>query len=342
MSGPASRQSMALGSAPVDGPEPTVELQRAGELDFEAYAAFQRRAFGDLLQRRGATDAHMTPDFYRWKYRPPHGEGRVVRVVRGGETLSSSAAFPLRVTYRGRSATAWHCVDVATSPEARRRGHFLTTLSRLGDTLGPDELLCAFPNERSIRSFLEVGCIEKAVVTTWIVPSVRLIGKCDARVRSVERFGTEHAGATTADAGGRVVVDRTPDYLNWRYLDHPITDYRAFAYCDPACRGICVVRTATIMGRDLALVMELFGATTAVKAALLAHAGDWAHGAGVGAMAFMTTALPLILAVRRSMVPVPSRLLPKRQVLVLRGTGDRVAPMTTASWLVQTGDWDVF
>jgi hypothetical protein len=284
----------------------------------------------------------MTPDFYRWKYRPPHGEGRVVRVVRDGEILSSSAAFPLRVTHRGQSATAWHCVDVATVPEARRRGHFLTTLRRLGDTLASGEILYAFPNEGSIRSFLEVGCAEKAVVTTWIVPSVRLIRKRVARVRAVERFGPEHAVAATADDVDGVAVDRTPDYLNWRYLNHPSTDYVAFDYCDPDCRGICVVRTATVMGRDVALVMELSGSTTRVQAALLSHAADWAHGSGVGVMALMTTALSLGLAVRRSMVPVPSRLLPKRQVLVLRGTGDRVAPMTTAKWLVQTGDWDVF
>lgn len=333
---------MALGSAPIDGPEPTVELQSAGELDFVAYAAFQRRAFGDLLQRRGASDAHMTPDFYRWKYRPPHGEGRVVRVVRDGETLSSSAAFPLRVTHRGQVATAWHCVDVATIPEARRRGHFVSTLRRLGDTLPPGDLLFAFPNEGSIRSFLEVGCVEKAVVTTWIVPSVRLIRKRDARVRTVERFGTERTGAGRTIAVDVALVDRGPDYLNWRYLEHPSTDYVAFEYCDPDCRGICVVRTATVMGRDLALVMELSGSTTRVQAALLSHAADWAHGTGVGVMALMTTALPLGLAVRRSMVPVPSRLLPKRQVLVLRGTGDRMVPMTTAKWLVQTGDWDVF
>lgn len=333
---------MGPGSALVDGPEPNVEVRSAGDLDYEEYAAFQRRAFGDLLQRRGASDAHMTPDFYRWKYRPPHGEGRVVRVVRDGEILSSSAAFPLRVTHRGQSATAWHCVDVATVPEARRRGHFLTTLRRLGDTLASGEILYAFPNEGSIRSFLEVGCAEKAVVTTWIVPSVRLIRKRVARVRAVERFGPEHAVAATADDVDGVAVDRTPDYLNWRYLNHPSTDYVAFDYCDPDCRGICVVRTATVMGRDVALVMELSGSTTRVQAALLSHAADWAHGSGVGVMALMTTALSLGLAVRRSMVPVPSRLLPKRQVLVLRGTGDRVAPMTTAKWLVQTGDWDVF
>jgi hypothetical protein len=56
----------------------------------------------------------------------------------------------------------------------------------------------------------------------------------------------------------------------------------------------------------------------------------------------MSTSVPLRTAVRSCLVPVPSRLLPKRQVLVVRSGDGTTTPFTAARWFVQTGDWDVF
>ncbi len=319
-----------------------VEIQTANDIDYDAYAAFQRRAFRDLLERQRATDDHMTAEYYRWKYRPPSGAGRVARVVADGVTLSSSAIFPLRVSCCGRSVTAWQYVDVATVPEARRRGLLTATLRRLADGVADDEILYGFPNAGSLGAFAALGFAEHGVVTTWASPEVRLVARRHDRIGPVDRFGPEHDLAGRCAGGDGPMVDRGHDYLNWRYADHPIHDYALLAYEDNGCRGICIVRSASIMGRDLALVMELLGTEPQVLTALLSHASDWARGSGLAAIALMTTALPLRTAVRVLLVPIPSRLLRKRQVLILRA-GDRVpSVMTTRGWAVQTGDWDVF
>jgi len=152
--------------------EHVVEIHSASDIDYPAYAAFQRDAYRDLLASRRATDAHMTSDYYRWKYHTPDGMARVARVVDEGETVSSSAMLPLRISVRGKSVTGWHCLDVATLPRARRRGCFLATLQALKNSIPPGDLLFAFPNASSIGSFLKLGCVENDVLTTWISPCV--------------------------------------------------------------------------------------------------------------------------------------------------------------------------
>jgi hypothetical protein len=322
--------------------EHAVEIQSASDIDYPAYAAFQRDAYRDLLASRKATDAHMTSEYYRWKYHTPDGMARVARVADECETVSSSAMLPLRISVRGKSVTGWHCLDVATLPKARRRGCFLATLQALKNSIPPGDLLFAFPNASSIGSFLKLGCVENDILTTWISPCVWLVRRRDPRVEIIDGFGPEHDIVGNAVEADRPLVSRRPEYLNWRYTDHPNNDYVSFVYGSTACEGICVVRGVRVMGRDLALVMEIFGTTPRVQSALLSHAADWAHAAGLGTMAVMSTSLTPGIALRAALAPVPSFLLPKRQVLVIGGAGDLAASLMTEAWAVQTGDWDVF
>jgi GNAT superfamily N-acetyltransferase len=323
-------------------PEPAIAVEPASEVDLEAYSAFQREAFRDLLARSRATDAHMTAGHYRWKYHTPVGTGRIASATEGSETLSSSAMLPLRVVVDGEPVTGWHCLDVATLPAARRRGLLLATLGRLVESVPPGDLLFAFPNAGSIGAFAKLGFVENLILTTWINPCVRLTKRGSGRIRSVERFGPEHDGVGSGFGAGRPHVDRRFDYLNWRYADHPGNRYACFVLDEPRGAGICIVRRVRVLDRELALVMEIVGPTAAAQTALLSHAADWAASQGLGTMALMSTPLVLRTAASALLVPVPSFLLPKRQVLVVRRAGAGTGPRVPARWAVQTGDWDVF
>jgi hypothetical protein len=322
--------------------EPTIDIRDASDIDYRAYAAFQKRAYHDLLARRGSSDAYMTPEYYRWKYHPPTGVGRIARIMDGEETLSSSAMLPLRVSFNGRSFLGWHCLDVGTVPEARGKGYFLKTLRSLMESVPPGGLFFAFPNEASIVSFLKLGCTENVILTTWVDPFIRYVGRETEGVERIDRFDEGDDAVHTLLSADRPHIDRQVDYLDWRYSAHPINSYVTFASTHQGCNGFCVVRRAHVMGRDLALVMEVTGSTPRLQTALLSHAAAWARSQGLGTMSLMSTTLPLPTALRILLVPVPSVLLPKRQVLVVRGKGDLPGSLLTKSWALSTGDWDVF
>lgn len=341
---------MASGPAagPGDGPAggsvrstPTVELVAAAELDYEAYAEFQRTAFKDLVARGGASDSHMTAAFYRWKYHPPEGPARIARIAVGERVLSSSAMLPLRISCGGKTAVGWHCVDVATLPEARRRGLLMTTLQALRDSVPAGDLFFAFPNAGSIGAFHKLGCREHGVVTTWVNPWVRAVAETHRRIGTVDRFEAIRDSVGSAVDMDRTHVDRSVGYLDWRYSDHPGTRYVTFAYRDRSRTGFCVARRARAMNRDFSLVMELHGSGPGVRTALLRHTAAWGLSEGRSMMVVMDTGMSPITALGSMLAPIPSFLLPKRQALVVAEGGDH-AEDTTRRWLVQTGDWDVF
>ena len=64
------------------------------EIDFDAYARLQRASFAGLLDRSGVSDDFMSPEYYRWKYRPPAGPARVAIVFENGEMMASTGMLP--------------------------------------------------------------------------------------------------------------------------------------------------------------------------------------------------------------------------------------------------------
>jgi hypothetical protein len=320
---------------------PTVELVAAPDLDAEAYSRFQRASFRDLLTRSGVSDAHMTPELYRWKYDPPAGPGRVAVIRDGEEILSSSAMLPLRVSFAGTTTIGWHCVDVATLPEVRRRGYLQATLRALRDSVPATDILFAFPNAGSIGAFLKLGFREHGVVTTWTNPWVRVIARRHPRIEPVDRFEPLRDVVVRGTNFGRVQIDRSTRYLDWRYTGHPFNRYVSFALRDRDRLGVIVVRRASVRNREVVVVMEILGTDTGVRSALLRHAAAWGCTRGIGMMVVMDTGMPVIAAIRSMLAAVPSFLLPKRQVLVVAG-GRQNTELSARKWSVQTGDWDVF
>jgi hypothetical protein len=320
----------------------TIDVRRAPELDLESYAAFQKEAFRDLLAKRRASDRHMTAQFYRWKYRTPVGAARIATVRRAGAIVSSCAALPLRVSFGGGLVTGWHFVDVATLPVERGRGRFSSALRALADSIPTGDVLFAFPNEASIGGFRRLGFDENVVMTTWINLWPRLAPRATGSVRIIDRFGSDRDIAGMIDSGNRPCIDRRSDYLDWRYTDHPINSY-SLSICDDGRRtGFSVTRSARVMDRDVVLIMELFGSTPRAQASLVAHAAERARSARVGVLVLMGTSVPMMSACRSWLVPVPSVLLPKRQVLVVRAGEHAPTSVVHDRWILRTGDWDVF
>jgi hypothetical protein len=325
----------------------TCRLIPADELDYEGFTALQRAAFAEVLTEMDTSNDYMTPAFYRWKYRTPAGRALIAAVYEGDTLVATNAMFPLILRQGSRRLFAWQSCDTATLPSARGRGYFSLCLETLKRALSPGQIFFGFPNRNSRHGFRGLGCLERAQVTTWITPTWTLLRGSVGRLRSVERFdsGQDAFAERIAQEWDDVHIERSAAYLNWRYVDHPVVPYGRFTHVDERGQmGLIVLRTARVLGREVGLVMDLWGHQAGVERRLLRAARRWGGERDASLVVLLDSGLRGLDAVLSAVSPVPRRLLPKDQVLM--GFVHRAAPEAGTAlpplWRVQTGDWDAF
>ena len=323
---------------------PKIELLEATSLDFEAYADFQKEAFRDLLGHSGVSDSFMTPSYYRWKYHTLAGMGRIARISESGKIISSSAMIPFLIRAGNEVFKGWQCLDVATLLQARKKGYFLSTLKTLMGSVGQKEVFFAFPNASSIPSFMKLGCLENEIIATWVSPFVFPGNRGFSNIKIVGTFSHQLDIFLKKQSCSRApVLSRSVGYLDWRYVEHPNNKYTIFEYGqNEDIAGFAVVRKAHAMGKDIILIMELWGSHRAVEVSLLRHITVWAAEQKEKMIVMMNSSISLVSALRALFFPVPTFLLPKRQVLVVHTNASQARPTINKKWKVQTGDWDVF
>lgn len=189
--------------------------------------------------------------FWRWKFeRNPHGQAHIYVGDDGGRVAGCYVLNPIllragETTIRGAQAG-----DAAVSPEYRGRGVF-TSLAQtaLKDAVREGiGLIFTFPNQGSFGGQVRVGFKPHLVL-----PKTYCLLLSPARRR---RFaGLTLGDVRTFDARfdvfsrGRdqeVSVQRDPDYLQWRYCQHPTQTYETIT-CekDAEIYGYCVLSVNT-------------------------------------------------------------------------------------------------
>jgi hypothetical protein len=321
-----------------------IDLFSGETLDYDAYAKLQKEAFAELLAKLKVSNNYMTPDYYRWKYATPFGSALIAVVRRGQEFLACNAMIPLQIRFSNAIVGSWQLCDAATHPVARRRGYFLACSKALRESLRPNEILFGFPNKNSLFTLVKQGWREIGLVTTWVSPSFLPARNLHEHVTDVAQFGSEQDILSEQLAqSAEIMLDRRATYLNWRYVRNPSCKYSCFVYRDGGeQQGFVVVREAEALGRKVVLVMDLWGLRPAIQVTLLRHAAWWARQQRKHTV-LLDSGLSAWEGTRAGFIPIWSRLLPKRQVLMGCATpGRHSTTAMSTSWRVQTGDWDSF
>lgn len=322
-----------------------LELIDADDLDYDAFCRLQKDSYSEVLVKTNTSDSYMTPGHFQWKYHPPAGNAKIAAALDGGQMLAANGMMPFSVRVGNDVVRGWQSCDTATLPRARRSGFFFSCLKTLESALAEDEVFFGFPNKNSVRGFQKLGWTQMGVVTAWIDPLVSLNAKTSYHVFEIERFGERHDSFIARSATrGKVRIERSAEYLNWRYTKCPQNNYTLFEYMrDDKELGFSVARTATVMNRHVAIVMELWGEDGLIERTMLKHMAGWACKRGISTMVSLDSGLSLKTAIKSGFLPTPSRLLPKKQVLMGYATEGVLSREAVANkWRVQMGDWDVF
>jgi hypothetical protein len=291
------------------------------DLRFEVFRAHPED-YGRVYDCVDAAFVQPRPrELFDWMYlRNPYGRARVWNLEEKatGRILKTGAYFPWPVW---RGAVALHGVlagDAATVPDWQRKGlseirrkvqrshPWQETTVTIGEPNQGSRVVVAKSGEASLilgplrggaavlragplleRTRLPaglagpVGALVNPLFSTWQRLGARAPG--DLRIEPIDRFDADFDELTLRTMGfPHYWCPHNADFLNWRYLDHPVESYSAFALIEnerPV--GYSVIRFA---GQKATL--SEFAATADRAEALLAHTLRTARQAGCASVNF--------------------------------------------------------
>lgn len=185
--------------------------------------------------------------YWSWKFeRNPHGQAHIYVSDDGGRIAGCYVLNPVLLREGETTIRSAQAVDAAVSPDYRGRGVFTALVqSALKDAVEAGiGLIFTFPNQGSFGAQVRVGFRSRMVLPKAYRPLLgptrrrRFAGLTLGEVTDFDaRFEVFNRGSDR-----EVSVQRDPEYLQWRYDQHPTQTYETIT-CerDGQVCGYCVL-----------------------------------------------------------------------------------------------------
>lgn len=335
---------------------PEFEIVDGNNLDYIAFAELQREAFAQRMKSMKISFDFITPKFYKWKFYTPAGYARIAFVQEKKRILSATAMVPYHLRFGHKRVRGWQSCDYATIPEARRKGYIVKGTKALMESIDSDEVMYSFPNSAStknktksawkshtIQIFRKTGWEDKGVVPTWVKLLVIPRRWESSDVRTIAEFDESvNQLAEKLTTVKKVMVERSKEYLNWRYTNHPVCHYTSFVFNNNGGpKGFAVVRSVSAMDEKIAVIMELWGFDLPVLKALCRTVARWASEQKIRKIVFQDNGISIFQGLQIGFIRAPNFLLPKEQMHVgYEKSGSGSQAILEKDWRLQMGDWD--
>jgi hypothetical protein len=288
-------------------------------------------------------------------------DGRTVKVAHGLDYMAHPGLPPLS---RSREAVrvATHWLELArrvgsavavSYPNENSNRLLISKRVQLQPLFSPALLVRpllrakpAAPLHPRVPRWLSTAALRAAALASEVVRGGQR--SSDAAVEEIGRFGFDADDLwNRASRGLKVALVRDARYLNWRYRDHPLYRYDAYAARrDATLDGILVATTREVGGLHCYLIVDALvdrwsnDTVTALCDAVVARAR--ARGADVvGALAASGSDFYRVLR-KQGFFPLPERLSPKE--FNASGTvflDSAASALNPAAWHFAWGDTDV-
>ncbi|MXP13327.1 GNAT family N-acetyltransferase [Altererythrobacter confluentis] len=304
---------------------------------------FEIVSFGTEIKAAYANlfGGEKSPEMLKWRFEDnPHGRGKFAIAREGDNIIGMIALISTRFSFGGRTYTGIQAVDTIVAPEARGKALFVRmgkAIYEHADELNAD-LLWGFPNAQAARGWfgrlgwtrfgmvpfvvrpLRTGYVLRRVAPILAkidLPLAKSKPKNEDSIREVIRFGgdslemCERFNAETACA-----LDYSPEFLNWRFIDCPQTNYRSVGEYGPDGKMRAMV-SGIILEKHNARIFYLMEAMSSRAHApqlrkLVKHELSFAVGKGAEiALAWNSRTSPNGKALKHNgFLPLPERLRP--------------------------------
>jgi GNAT superfamily N-acetyltransferase len=302
------------------------------------------RAFDDSIREAYKTlfpgDPDKSEDLLDWRFRRnPHGLAKFAVATKDGQTVGLIALVPTRLRSGSAEVLGYQAIDTAVHPSCRGRGLFVRTgeLAQDPDGLG-GEVIWGFPNANAAPGWYgRLGWTNFGQVPLLMRPlrGSFLLGRLHPRLSALNlpliRRRTSSAEIYTdavrlsADFDKlwrRVApqlgtaVDRSGDWLRWRLVDKPGSNYRCVGKKSPAgdLEAFVATKLADKHGGRLCYVMEVTSTLDHQRDLTRILLGELSVAARSGAevaLAWCAKSTPTYRAYRKAgFLPVPPGMRP--------------------------------
>jgi len=178
----------------------------------------------------------LSEKFWKWRFLDNPVNQVMIKLMWDGDLLVGHyAASPVKLICDGESILTALSMTTMTHPDYAGKGIFSQLAEALYRTEAEQTQLKAvwgYPNNNSHYAFmknLEWSNLEAVPTFSLAARNIRDIP--DSNVKQVTAFSEKHVlAAQSASKECRVKVDKSLDYLGWRYGDHPENTYEIFEY----------------------------------------------------------------------------------------------------------------
>lgn len=249
--------------------------------------------------------------WWQWMYRDnPNGKGIVWLAVHDGKVVGQYAIVPRRMKVGSQSVAGALSLDTMTHPGYRRQGIFETLAKAVYEEAGRDgiHIVHGFPNEFSYPGFVTrldwfyvdtMGTLLKplnwrnaltiAISNRLLLMIGALTGNLVGMAFSRGRKAPAVEGLIIAQVPSfderinefwaklshqyRVMVERNREYLNWRYVDAPDSDYLVYiAERGAEVVGYLVLHCMQMGQASAAIIFDILAESEEIAQCLIAEA----------------------------------------------------------------------
>jgi len=322
----------------------------------------------DAYKKLFADDVDKTPELLHWRFlQNPHGPAKFVVAEHDGQPAGMIALIPTKLANLPDCGPVYQAIDTMVDLSFRGKGLFVE-MGKIVHQSGA--LVWGFPNRNAAPGwFGSLGWTNRGSVPLLMRPlrSGYFLARVHSRLRSVDLpltqsrrsdgIAYDHGELMAAEVGqlwGKIrpaygiTVDRTSDWLNWRLMGKPNSEYRCVSHrsSEGDLAAFVASKISAKHGANICYVMEALCAEAGQKrlATLLRTEMSNALAAGAEvALAWCPTFAPSYRSLRSAgFLPVPARMRPIEINFGFRVLdGDcSAANAPTARWYVSYLDSD--
>lgn len=185
--------------------------------------------FGSYFQ---ADDRLLTEAYNHWLYlQNPLGVAKAVWVSEGDDWIGFMALIPVMLERQDRQLKSYFVVNVLVHPRHQGKNIFWRMIKAAREHVGDEGAsLMGHPNDLAHKVWRRAGMhFHQSLRPWWLVPSIarrgidrRTVEHLDVHSPLWEELGTQRNSASEWQ------LQVSPDFLKWRFFDHPTNQYRVY------------------------------------------------------------------------------------------------------------------